>query len=321
MAVTSVGFALVSLLHRVRDPVPLLFFSSASALSTKRQRSHERFGFFVPPPGTGPHCAPVEGRRSDRLEPLAAGAAHAARVRSGLVAARHRGRTGADDDAGARRHRLRGGVGRARHLWPLRDHRSAARLCAVRTQPDPGAGAGFLAGRRHPRRRPAAVRRRPASRRRPCGHDGGRVGDGVHPGRRGAPGLRHRASFQADPLRVHERHRADGIDQPAAQAVRLLDRERRTAEQRLGHRRRRCWTGKTNWTAFAGRRRHAGGDPAAQGQQARAGHPDRRGRRDRRRRRAGPGGARRRVGPRVRSRRACLRSPSRGSPTPISSRS
>ncbi len=59
-----------------------------------------------------------------------------------------------------------------------------------------------------------------------------------------------------------------------------------------------------------GRRRHPGGDPAAQGQQARAGHPDRRGRRDRRRRRAGPGGARRRVGPRLApTGPACVRHP------------
>jgi hypothetical protein len=42
-------------------------------LSSKRQRHHERFGVFVPAPGTGPHCAPAEGSRSDRLEPLAAG--------------------------------------------------------------------------------------------------------------------------------------------------------------------------------------------------------------------------------------------------------
>ncbi len=117
-------------------------------------------------------------------------------------------------------------------------------------------------------------------------------------GRRGAPGLRHRAAFQADPLRLHERHRADGIDQPAAQAVRLLDRERRTAAGPVGHR--HGGAGRQDQLdRVHGRRRHPGGDPAAQGQQARAGHPDRRGRRDRRRRRAGPGGARRRVGARL----------------------
>ena len=253
--------------------------------------SHERSGFFVPPPGTGADHAPGEFRRSDRLGPLAAGTAHAARVSSGLVAARHRGRAGAHHDAGTRRDRLRSGVGRARHLWPLRDHRSPARLRVVRAQPDPGAGAGFLAGRRHPRRRPATVRRRPASRGRPCGHDGGRVGDGVHPGRRRAPGLHHRASFQADPLRVHERHRAGGIDQPAAQDFRLQDRKRGTAERLMGRRHSGDgWKGQLD--RVHGRRRHPGGNPAAQGPQALAGHPDRRGRSDRRRRRAGPCGAR-----------------------------
>ena len=67
-------------------------------------------------------------------------------------------------------------------------------------------------------------------------HDGDRFGHGVHPGRRRAAGLRHRASLQADPLRLHERHCADGADQPAAQAVRLLDRERRTVARLVGDR-------------------------------------------------------------------------------------
>ena len=63
-------------------------------------------------------------------------------------------------------------------------------------------------------------------------------------------GIRHRAAVQADPLRLHERHRAHGADQPAAQAVRLFDRRRRAAarpraiaESVLG--------GQANWTAFA----------------------------------------------------------------------
>ena len=41
---------------------------------------------------------------------------------------------------------------------------------------------------------------------------------------------------QADPLRIHERHCPDGIDQPVAQALRVLDRERRAAEKPVGHR-------------------------------------------------------------------------------------
>ena len=64
-------------------------------------------------------------------------------------------------------------------------------------------------------------------------------GAGMHPGRRGPPGLHHRAALQADPLWLHERHRADGIDQPVAQAVRLLDRARRAARDLVGHRRAR----------------------------------------------------------------------------------
>jgi hypothetical protein len=70
----------------------------------------------------------------------------------------------------------------------------------------------------------------------PGQHDGGRVRDPVHPGRRGTPGIHHRAAFQADSLRVHERHRADGIDQPTAHAVRLVDRGRRTADELMCHR-------------------------------------------------------------------------------------
>src|SRR6185369_7022838 len=49
-----------------------------------------------------------------------------------LAVPRHRGRAGADDDAGAGGYRLRGGIGGARHLWSLCKHRSAAGLCPVR---------------------------------------------------------------------------------------------------------------------------------------------------------------------------------------------
>ena len=90
--------------------------------------------------------------------------------------------------------------------------------------------------------------------------------------------------------------------------------ERRTAEKLMGHRHSGDgW--KDQLDRVHGRRRHAGGHPAAQGQQARAGHPDRRGwqrpsslacwtlQRAPVCRSSAP------------SRRACLRSPSRGSPT------
>ena len=68
---------------------------------------------------------------------------------------------------------------------------------------------------------------------------------------RAAPGIRHRAAVQADPLRLHERHRAHGADQPAAQAVRLFDRQRRAAARPRGRSRRSVLGGQANWTAFA----------------------------------------------------------------------
>jgi hypothetical protein len=57
---------------------------------------------------------------------------------------------------------------------------AAAGLCALRPQPHPGAGAGFLAGGAHPRRGAAAVGRRPDARHRSGRHDGRGVGPGVH---------------------------------------------------------------------------------------------------------------------------------------------
>ena len=89
----------------------------------------------------------------------------------------------------------------------------------------------------HPRRGRAAVGRRSAARNRPGQHDGHRFGSGMHPRRRGAAGFRYRAVVEADPLRLHERDRADGVDQPAAQAVRLFDRHRRAAAKPVGDRR------------------------------------------------------------------------------------
>ena len=144
---------------------------------------------------------------------------------SRLAAPRPHRRAGAHHHAGAGRHRLRRGLGRARHLRPLRHHRPAAGLCAVRAEPHPGARAGLVAGADHPRpsccRCPAAIRcarwRWPARWRWSPGLVC--ILAGV-----AAAGLHHRAAVQADPLRLHERHRAHGADQPAAQAVRLLDR-------------------------------------------------------------------------------------------------
>ena len=77
------------------------------------------------------------------------------------------------------------------------------------------------------------------------------VGPGLHPGRRRAARLRHRAPLEADPLRLHERHRAHGADQPAAEAASASPSRRRdrcgsfgrSATAMLG-------PDKTNWTAL-----------------------------------------------------------------------
>ena len=101
------------------------------------------------------------------------------------------------------------------------------------------------------------------------------VGPDLHRRRAGEAGLRHRAAVQADPLRLHERHRAGGDRQPVAQAVRHLDR-RATARRRrrVALRAARCGT--------AGQRRGprprrgvAGADPAAEALAARARHAHR----------------------------------------------
>ena len=74
----------------------------------------------------------------------------------------------------------------------------------------------------------------PHARCHPGRHDGDRFRNDLHSGRLGAPGFRDRASFQADPLRLHERNCPDRADQPVAEAVRLLHRKRRTAVKTCG---------------------------------------------------------------------------------------
>ena len=216
----------------------------------------------------------IQRTRHERLEALAARTADAQPVRSRLAAARSDGRPGADHDAGAGRNRVRSGFGRPGNLRPVRHHRPAARLRAVRPEPHSGAGAGFRARRGDSRGRAASLCRRPDARRGPGEHDGGGVGAGVHPDRRNAPGIRHRAAVQADPLRLHERHRAHRADQPAAQAVRLFDRQRRAAARPRADR--PVDPGRPGQLdGVRGRRRHAGGDPAAQALEANPRPPDR----------------------------------------------
>ena len=68
--------------------------------------------------------------------------------------------------------------------------------------------------------------------------DGRRRRSRLHPGGRRPPRLHHRASLQADPVRLYERDRAGRADQPASEAVRLLDRKRGPAPGPLGDRNR-----------------------------------------------------------------------------------
>ena len=261
-------------------------------------------------PGTRPHRARPAGSRSGGLETLAAGSADSPQLPVRLAAPRYCGRAGADNDAGACRDRLCGGIGSARHSRPLCDDRSAAGLCAVRSQPHPRAGTRLVARGCHPRRCPAAVWWRPCACRRPCWNDGDRVRERVYSGRPGAPGIRHRAPFQAYPLWIHEWHCPDRPNQPIAQARWVLDRERRSGEKPVGHRHggtRRP----SELDCVPGWRRHSGGDPAAEAQQARARHPDRRGGSNDRCGCDGPGGPRGRGRYSAPSRKACRRSPSR----------
>ena len=209
-----------------------------------------------------------------RLEALAARTAGAAPVRSRLAAARRDGGPCADDDAGTGRNRLCRRFGPPWNLRPLCHDRPAARVRAVRSQPHPGAGARFVSRPRDSCRRAAALGRRCDARRGPCRHDGRGVGSGVHPDRARAPGIRHRAPVQADPLRLHERHCVHGPDQPAADAFRLFDRRRRTsarapANRPIGAR----WSGELDRVRRG--RRHARGNSALQAFRASPWHPDR----------------------------------------------
>ncbi len=227
-------------------------------------------------------------RRQRPLDALAAGPATAAPLPVRLVAARHRGRPGADDDAGAGGHRLCGGLGRARHPWPVRHHRRAAGLCAVRAQPHPGDGAGFVAGRADPGGAAAARGRRPGARGGAGRRDGHRRGPDRRRRRAGQAGLHHRTAVQAHPLRLHERHRAGGHRQPAAQVVRHCHRGRRPARTGRG-----LGAGAVGRAAQRRGLRHrrgvAGADPAAEALAARARHAHRHRRRHGRGRTLRPG--------------------------------
>ena len=68
---------------------------------------------------------------------------------------------------------------------------------------------------------------------------------GVRPG---SSGLHHRVAVEADPLRLHERHRADGPAEPDSQALRLFGLRRRPLAPGVGNRREdRCAGTRTLW--------------------------------------------------------------------------
>jgi len=178
----------------------------------------------------------VHKENRESLDTLAARTADPESLRNRLAATRCDGGAGFDDDAGAGRDRVRGGLGRAGNLRSVRHDRPAAGLRAGRSKPHSGAGAGLVPRAGDSGGRVAAVGRRPAAGGGAGQHDGGGVWAGVHPDRGAAPGFRHRTAVQADPLRLHERHRADGPGQSAADAVRLLDRRRLAGARSAAHR-------------------------------------------------------------------------------------
>ena len=150
-------------------------------------------------------------------------------------------------------------------------------------------------GRHHPQCRAFIVRWRRRTCCRVGRHDGYRFGDDVHPGRRGAPRLRYRTSFEAHTVRLHERDCVDGVDQSTPQAVRLLHRERRTDQELMGHRSGDT-RGKNELDGVSDRSGHAGRDLASEGQQAFTGNSDCGRRGNRHRCSAGPRCAQRRGG-------------------------
>src|SRR5687767_4841151 len=106
-----------------------------------------------------------------------------------MAASRPGGGSGAHHDAGPGRNCLRGRVGCPGHLRSLRHDRAAPCVCALWPEPDPRAGTGFLARRRDPRRRAAALASRSRASRDRGEPDGGRLRPGMHPDRRAAAGF------------------------------------------------------------------------------------------------------------------------------------
>ena len=147
------------------------------------------------------------------------------------------------------------------------------------------AGPGSAARRRDPRRRAAAVWLAISATRSHGGrHDGHRVRHrlcGGWPGSTLASSLAELLS-KPIPLRLHERHRADGVLHPS-HILRLLgfpqSRRKAAAPAGVGNRPQKVVAGSTNLVAFAGRRQRPRPDPGPEAPAARPGHVDCRGRR------------------------------------------
>ena len=126
-------------------------------------------------------------------------------------------------------------------------------------------------------------------------NDGHRVRHRVRGGRPGAPRIHHRAALQADPLRLHERHRADRDPEPDSEAPRIFRQRGWTAAPGVGDRRE--GVGRQHQRHGArDRRRRARADSRAEAVAAHSGH-------------AGRGRRRHDRGRRVRSRRTHRASP------------
>ena len=126
----------------------------------------------------------------------------------------------------------------------------------------------------------------------------------MHTVRGSAPRLRHRTPVEAHSLRLYERHSADGPHQPASQALRVLDRERRPPQEFVGNRRgHRCRQDELD--LVRDRRRDPRRDPAPQEDAAYSWDP----------RRGGCGNSHRQHVRSVRARRGCGSRPAPSGPT------
>ena len=123
-------------------------------------------------------------------------------------------------------------AGLPRHLRPLRDDGPAGRLRHLRPEPDPRPRTRLVARCAHRGDGRAARRGDPAHAVALAGGlavVAGLISLGAGLAQRG---LRHRPALEAHPLRLPERHRADGPRRPAAEAIRLLHRRRRAPGRR-----------------------------------------------------------------------------------------